>query len=334
MGFVPSVSIAFIMVFITMIAWGSWANTMKKCGNWRFEGYYWDYALSLIISALLLGIVLGGVSPTGWSPFNFFTMLQTTTFSAVLWSLFAGFVWGLGNIFIVAAIALAGFAVGFPIAAGLALVLGTILAYITNPSATSNPIFLFIGLFFVTVAIIANGIAYRLKGGTERHNAAFKRGIIVSILSGILISLFGFPFNFAFETGMTPYAGAFFLTIGSYLATLVLLPILMKKSLLPNQASVTMKEYTRAPARWHLWSAFGAFVWMVGLVFYLVVAAQPQFSVAVAYTMGQCATMVSAIWGVFVWKEFAGAARISYLFLLSMFVFFVIGIIFLAQATG
>ena len=334
MGYIPTTPIAFAMVFITMLCWASWANTMKKCGNWRFEGFYWDYAWSIVLWTLLLAVTLGGISHLGWQPNNFFDSLKNINLSAFLWASFAGFVWGIGNILLVAAIALTGFSIAFPLGLGLALVLGTFLAFITNPAATHRPLFLFVGLIFVTLAIIANGIAYRIKEKKIKGNKYFKKGLIVTILCGILISLFPFPFNYAFKSGLNGYGATLFMTLGAFVSTLVVLPIIMKRPLIPGQRPIGISEYLRAKPSWHGWAVLAGLIWAVGTTFNLVVASQPTFSVAIAYTLGQCATMVAALWGIFVWKEFKGAPSKSYLYLGVMFALFILGIISLANATG
>ncbi len=333
MGFVPSIAIAFLMLFITMLCWGSWANVLKKCGNWRFEAFYWDYAWSVIAWTFLLAFFLGGVTPSGWSPTVFINHLSTVSPQGALWATFAGFAWGFGNILLVAAIMLAGIAVGFPLAIGITLVLGTSLAYLTNPSATHNPVFLFIGLIFVLFAILANGLAYQSKE-KSRKKTNLTRGIIVAFACGLLLSLYAFPFNYAFKLGLNGYEGALFMTIGGLISTIILLPLLMKKPLIPGEKAIGFAEYKRAKLSWHLWAIMGGLIWSIGTVFNFVVASMPHFSVAIASTLGQCAPMVAALWGIFVWKEFKGAPRIAYVYLGVMFVLFIAGIIVLANAAG
>ncbi len=334
MGFVPSVSVAFVMVFITMLCWGSWANTMKKCGNWRFEGYYWDFTLSLATTLFLLAFGLGSVTSTGWSPADFLDSLINTNPKSSTWAIFAGAVLGIGNIFFIAAISLAGIAIAFPLAIGLAIVVGSTLAYFTNPSTTSNPTYLFIGLFLVILAVLANAKAYQIKEGGAQRGKYLKRGIVISIICGVLISLYAFPLNYAFKEGLTSYSAAVFVGAGFLLGTLVVLPILMRKPLLPNQPSIGIAEYLRAKPSWHFWAILGGIVWAIGTTFNLVVSSQPKFSVAIAYTLGQCATMVGALWGIFVWKEFKGSSSKANIYLGLMFVLFIVGIISLASATG
>ncbi len=51
----------------------------------------------------------------------------------------------------------------------------------------------------------------------------------------------------------------------------------------------------------------GGAIWGLGMTFSLVAATTHFVGPAVSYAIGQGATMVSAAWGVFVWREFAGA---------------------------
>src|SRR5205823_3839948 len=54
---VHSYPLAVVLCVITMLCWGSWANTRKLARkNWRFELFYWDYALGVLL--LTLAIVL------------------------------------------------------------------------------------------------------------------------------------------------------------------------------------------------------------------------------------------------------------------------------------
>jgi len=309
------------MLVITLISWGSWATVIKKCGNWRFEAFYFDFVWSGIVWSLLLSIILGGINS-----------LHGFSLNGIFFALFAGVVSGFGNILLVNAITLIGFASAFPIAIGISLILGTTLAYLTNPSATSKPTFLFAGLIFVALAVITDGLAYRFKEKSQPKASMIKPGILIAVIAGILISLSAFPFNFAFKSGINGYQAVLFLSLGQFLAAAILLPILMKKPIVPHQKSIGVHEYLRAKRSWHLWAVFGGLIWAIGTLFYLVAASQPALSVAIAYTFGQCAPMVAALWGIFVWKEFKGAPQKSYLSLGLMFLFYLTGIIFLTNA--
>lgn len=332
-GYIPSVSAALVMSIVTMFCWGSWSVTQRKCGDWRFESWYLDYCWSIVVGTLFVVLLLGGVTHDGWNAQNYFNMLSDPPLTAIGWALFAGIVWGAGNFLLAAAIRLAGLALAFPIGIGLSLALGTILAYITNPSATAHPTYLFIGLFLILLAIGANGLAHATKHAHIPHTN-LKRGVVVAVVCGILISLFPFPFNFAFDQGLSGEAGAFYMTIGAFVTSLILLPYFMRHPLVPNEKPIGFAEYKRANTAWHFWAALGGLIWSIGMVFNLVVASQPKFSVAIAYTLGQCAAMVAAIWGIFVFKEFKNAPKRAHQYLGLMFALFILGIVFLSQAIG
>ena len=334
MGFVPSIPIAFVMAVINMVCWGSWANTMKGCKGWRFEAYYWDYAVGIFVFALIFALTLGMI-PSRSTPCNFFEVLAGASPSAYGWALFSGVMWNIGNVMLVAAIVLAGYSVAFPIGIGISLVLGCLLAHATNPSATDNPVFLFAGLALITCAIILNSLAYRARELEKKNKTAeFKRGILLSAICGLAISMQAFPFNYSFEAGFDGYAASVFMTLGALICTVPLVWGIMKRPLIPRQKSIGFEEYSRAKLGWHGWAILGGLIWSTGTVFNLVVANSPKFSVAIAYTLGQCAPVIAAIWGIFVWKEFRNSPKRSYGCLGLMFILFIVGILLVACAIG
>jgi len=332
MGFVPAVPLAFLMAAVNMVCWGSWANTLKGCGDWRFEAYYWDYALGIFVFALIYALTLGMI-PSQSS--NFLDVLAGAGPQAYGWAMFSGIVWNIGNVALVAAILLAGYSIAFPVGIGTALVLGCVLAHVTNPAATHNPLFLFVGLALIALAILLNSLAYRMREvGRRRKNVEFRRGILLSIICGLAIAMQAFPFNYAFKAGFDGYAASVFMTLGALVCTFPLVIWIMRRPLIPGQKPIGFAEYRRGRASWHGWAWVGGLVWSTGTVFNLVIAHQPEFSVAIAYTLGQCAPMVAALWGIFAWREFTGAPKMAYWCLLGMFALFIGGILLVAKAIG
>jgi glucose uptake protein len=219
---------------------------------------------------------------------------------------------------------------------GTAVVLGSILAHLTNPTATSNPPFLFAGLAFLVIAIGFSSLTYWLKEYKTKNKSSktnFRRGVLLSVFCGLAISMQAFPFNYAFEAGFDEYASSLFMCIGAFFCTLLLIPFLMRKSLIPGQEPFKLSEYRRAGKSWHGWAWLGALIWALGTMCNLVVAHHPSFSVAITFALGQCAPLIAVIWGIFVWKEFEGAPRKVYWCLPLMFLLYVLGIIFIAHAT-
>jgi glucose uptake protein len=80
----------------------------------------------------------------------------------------------------------------------------------------------------------------------------------------------------------------------------------------------------------HVLGLLGGAIWATGTVFNLVAA---NFTgVAISYSIGQSAPMVAALWGIFVWKEFAGANQRAKAFLALMFIFYFLAILLIARA--
>ena len=232
MFIVESYGVAVFFCIITMLCWGSWANTQKLAEKtWRFELFYWDYVIGILLFSLLSALTLGSLGNEGR---GFFGDLQQADSSNVLSALLGGFIFNAANILFSAAIAIAGMAVAFPIAIGLALVLGVIVNYAA--SQKGDPVFLFLGVALVAVAIIINAIAYR-KASTAKQQVSSK-GILISLIAGVLMSFF-YRFiaasmdleNFASPAKgkMTPYTAVFIFAVGIFLSNFIFNTILMKK---------------------------------------------------------------------------------------------------------
>ena len=131
MTVVESYAAAVVMCVITMFCWGSWANTQKLASKeWRFELFYWDYAIGVLLFALVLAFTLGSTGTAGRS---FLADMAQAERGNLISAFVGGVVFNLSNILLVAAIDIAGMAVAFPIGVGLALVLGVITNYLASP---------------------------------------------------------------------------------------------------------------------------------------------------------------------------------------------------------
>ena len=95
---------------------------------------------------------------------------------------------------------------------------------------------------------------------------------------------------------------------------------------------VSMKGFSQAPFRWHMWGIVGGLAWCTGAVLNFVASRAHLVGPAVSYSIGQGATMISAAWGVFIWHEFSGASRRSKVFLVWMFALFLLGLVAVALA--
>ena len=319
-------AVALSFMIISMLCWGSWANTVKLCPGYRFQLFYWDYVIGLLVGAFAWGLTLGTAGSTGRA---FLEDLAAMPQANLLLALIGGIIFNVANLLLVAAIEIAGLAVAFPVGIGLALVVGAISSYIVSPNG--NPLMLFSGIALVVAAIVLDAAAYRLR---ERERPAMsRRGVVISLVSGVLMGSF-YPFvarSMAGPDAPGPYAVSFVFVIGVALCALPFNYLLMRKPL-DAQRPVSMSGLSAAPLRWHLWGVLGGAIWCTGGVFNFVASRAHIVGPAVSYSIGQGATMISACWGVFVWREFAGAPVPAKRYLFWMFVLFLAGLTLVALA--
>lgn len=318
--FIPQVyAVALAMMILSMVCWGSWANTQKATGSWRFELFYWDYVWGILLCALLIGLTLGRTD--GASPDSFFHNLGSADSTHLIYAFLGGIVFNIANILIVGAIAIAGLAVAFPVGIGLALVIGSILNYLITPKG--NPYLLFGGVGLVCVAIVLDALAFRRLAPDAK---ASTKGIVLSLLGGLGMGLF-YPFvakGISGQNHLGPYTVAFVFALGILASNIPANYLVMRRPVLG--APVSFSDYLAGAGRLHFWGVVGGAIWAVGTISNFVASYAAMVGPATSYALGQGATMVGAIWGVFVWKEFAGAGAGTNRLLALMFVFFIIGL--------
>ena len=311
---------ALLFMLTSMICWGSWANTMKLTPGYAFQLFYWDYVIGVVVATLLWGFTLGSAGSSGLS---FLSDIRQADTLHILYALAGGAVFNIANLLLVAAIDLAGMAVAFPVGIGLALVVGVLLNYALAPKG--NPLLLFGGVAFVMLAIVLDAMAYRRR--EEKSRTVSARGIQISVACGILMGSF-YPLVTKAVTGtnsLGPYAVALFFAIGTALCAIPVNFFFMRKPL-TGTPPVSMRGYAQAKPSWHLWGIVGGMIWCTGAVFNFVASHAQIVGPAISYAIGQGATMVSALWGVFIWHEFASAPESSRKLLPLMFLFFVLGL--------
>ena len=334
---------ALLILILSMLCWGSWANTYKLTRKWRFELFYFDYAFGVLIAAVILAFTVGSL---GFDGFSFMDDIMHAGKRQWMWGFLAGVVFNLANMLLVAAISVAGLALAFPVGIGIALILGVVWNYMIKPGG--NPILLFAGCGIILAAIIVDSLAYRALG-ILRHEALAKagkakstrktaspKGIVLSVISGILMGMF-YPLlvkgQMPSDTGLGPYGISFFFALGVFFSTFVFNLFFMN---LPVEGEpVEFREYFHGVPKDHLLGLLGGIVWCGGMVANLAAAAAPdeiKVGPAVSYAIGQGATMVSALWGLLVWKEFSGADTKVRVLVVLMLALFVIGLAMVSVA--
>ncbi len=329
MYIVGSYTLAVILCFITMLCWGSWGNTQKLAAkSWRYELFYWDYVIGIVLFSLLLAFTAGSIGAEGRP---FLQDLAQVSWSSVGWVALGAVVFNVSNIMLSASVSLAGMAVAFPLGVGIALVMGVLNNLLLHPVEGQNDLLLWIGVVLVVLAVVVNGIASGKVSDTDRDKSQNRKGIILAVLAGIIMSFFSALVyngvdldNFAAPAAgkMTPYTAMVIFALGMFLSNFCINTIVMKKPFVGEP--VTYKQYFAGNFKTHLVGVLGGGIWALGTSLNYICAGTA--GAAVSYALGQGAPMVAAIWGVFIWKEFKGAPKKVYGLLALMFALFVAGL--------
>lgn len=325
--------LAVILCVVTMICWGSWGNTQKLAAKtWRYELFYWDYVIGIVLLSIIFGFTLGSIGEQGRGFIDDIMQVNPKSF----WSAFTGgIIFNASNILLSASISLAGMSVAFPVGVGLALVWGVFINYFGAPKG--DPIILFLGVLLVVTAIIMNGIASsRMSKGTEEQKTR-KKGIIIAIIAGFLMSFF---YRFVasamdltnlenpIEGMLTPYGAFFIFSMGILVSNFILNTLVMKKPFVGEP--VNYSQYFKGNLKTHLVGVLGGVIWGIGTAFSYIAAGKA--GAAISYGLGQGATLVAALWGVFIWKEFKNSSKATNRLLIWMFILFILGIISIIYA--
>jgi len=327
---VNSLPVAIVFCVVTMLGWGSWANTQKLAGKekWPFELYYWDYAIGVFLFGMVFAHTLGSWGGAGMGARE---NMHGADFRFAIPALISGAIFNLSNILLVVGIDAAGMAVAFPVGVGLALVIGTVESYIEAPKG--NPMLLFAGVALIVFAMIMSAMAHRRlpHGGSKSP----MRGVVFSAIAGCLMGFF-YPqlmrsispnFNSApIATGMlTPYVALVFFGVGVLASNVVWNTVFMKAG------HVTYADYFRGSAKLHAIGILGGVIWMVALSFNVL--ASSVAGPAISYALGQGSTLVAALWGLLIWKEFRAAPAGTQKYLVLMLGGYTAGLILIGAAS-
>lgn len=327
-SYIPAV----IFLVFSMICWGSWANTQKMAAkNWRFELFYFDFVWGLLLTAVIAAFTLGSFGSDGRS---FVEDIAQADTGSIMYALAGGIVWNLGTLLLVAAMAIAGMSVGFPIGGGLAWVLGIIVNFLIAGPQGNNVTLLFVGVAVIVAAIYFCMLAYKKLASEQK--VATGKGLTISLLAGVTIAFFyGLvvksldPAYVGGGTGnLTPFTGVFFFTIGAVISTPVFNLFVMRHPVQGEKLS--FKDYLKGDVKTHLIGVLGGIIWMAGMVVSFM--AIPKAGPTISYALTNGAPVAAMFWGVFVWKEFKAAPQGTNKLLTAMFSLFILGLVLITMS--
>ena len=263
--------------------------------------------------------------------FRFWRTSSSAAGGAIRTAIWSGVLFNISNILLVVGIDEAGMAVAFPVGVGLALVIGTVKSYVFSPQG--NAALLTAGVTLIVFAMIMSALAHhRLKQAAKTKPF---RGLAFSAVAGCLMGFF-YPelvaavspdfTAHAIQPGLlTPYTALVLFAVGLLASNIVVNTIFMRAG------HVTYGDYFRGRARLHSLGFLGGCIWMLALS--MNVIASGVAGPAISYALGQGATLVAAIWGVFIWREFLHAPKGTWTFVSLMFAGYVIGLVLIGMAS-
>jgi glucose uptake protein len=331
-------SLIFLMI-ICMLCWGSWAFGYKLARNYRFELFYFDFALGLGLLAVICAFTVGSL---GFDGFSFTDDLLNARRQSWLYAFLAAIIFNFGNMLMLAAVAVAGMAVAFPVAFGMAMVVGVWLEFLGRPGA--NATILLGGTLLILISVILNSSAYShlmvlrhealARAGkaksTRRPNST--KGIILAVVGGLVVGTVG-PLLLRAQDpdiGVGPYALLFLFAAGVFVSTFVFNLFFMN---LPVEGEpLEIGDYLKTPLRNHLLGWGSGAIWGIGaLASFLATTPKgdARLGAPLAPLLEQAAPIIAALCGLLVWKEFKGgdtrvkafAAVVLVLFALGLAVF-------------
>lgn len=331
-----------LLLVLSFICWGSWVNTFKAAGKWRFELFYFDFALGALIVAVICALTVGTL---GWDGFSFMDDIRLAGKKQDLFALTAGGVFNLGNMLLLAGISIAGITVAFPVGAGIALAISSVLSYAVNRNG--NPLIVAVGSLFILGAVVFNALAYKAvslhklmaqirdgKTKSTKKKTSLK-GVIVSAVGGVLLGAFYPLLDMAknSDIGLGPYSMAFMFAFGVFFSTFVYNLFFMN---LPVQGKpLELGEYFKGKGRQHLMGLLGGALFIGGVIAAFVserATGPASASPALYFGLARGGVILAALWGVFYWKEFAGTEAKVRTFVIVMLVLLSVGVVALSVA--
>lgn len=324
-----------ILLAFGMLCWAFWASTFKMTSRWRFELYCIDFAVGILLAALLIGFSFGSL---GWDGFAVMDDLRVAGKREEAFALVAGMVFNLGNMLILGALSIAGVTATYVIGVGLMLTAGLAITYFTSPSG--NGTLLLLGVVLVVLGAIVLAVSARLhslarlvvlmrEGKTKSTKKVVSvKGLILAAIGG-LVAAGSFPLiDMARhgENGLGPYSLGMFFAVGVLIATFMFDLFFMN---LPVQGNpIEVSAYFQGKAKSHWLGILGGVLWYAGFVATLVVARAEGRNILKPVEMRAitlAAPVAGAMIGLIRWKEFDGAEGKIRVFVAVALILFVLG---------
>lgn len=324
---------------LSFLCLGLWPNTFKRTGpQWRFELFYFDFAIGAILLAVLAAFTFG----TFGSEMAFDDRMLVAGRSAQVWAIAAGFLFNLGNMLFVAAMSLIGVSAAFPLSAGLALIIASLLNF-----RAENVVFLISGIVLLLIGLVLDGTACRLRdlgigGGAKgaqkpvakappkAKTRRTTKGILIALLSGIPLGLFYplFTKGAAGDFGLGPYAGLLLFCVGIIIATVIFNFYFMNIAI--EGGAIAFNAYFRGRASQHFLGFMGGALWAAGALAAAVASSAPPgvgLSASLRLIVPLASVILALLSGLWIWKEFPAKTNNASIYIGMAVVVFACGLV-------
>lgn len=322
---------ALIIMLIGMLCWGLWASLHKLAGKWRYELFYFDVAVGLLVTAAVASLTLGTL---GFDGFSLEDDLAHAGHRQWLIAFAAGAIFNLANMIMMGAVVVAGLSVAVPLGLGVSLMIGIGIRLITNPPG--SPLLMFVGAACLLIAVVIIGVAYtfhvssrvdqlvkegkvQTTGSTpgygkamivSTHAPSAAKGLLLAIVAGALMWIMFPLINKARvgDFGLGPYGLTVMFSLGVVATTFMF--NLFFINLPVDGEPIELLSYFQGGIGVHLLGFGSGIMLCAGILAYFVVqggAPETQLKPLTSYAIQQGAVLVAAIVGIFGWKDFRDA---------------------------
>jgi glucose uptake protein len=343
-----SYSSSLLILILAGVCWGSWANTQKLARPRRYELYSFDFILGLLAISAAAAFTFGSWNA---AELTFQENFLVTGYRNIAWALGAGMVFSIGYTFLTAALSVSGLAVAFPVSMGIAVVVGAAWDFTTG--IQKGALLALSGCLLVLIAIVIVAYAYgshldhlraairntalrpdpRVKPAPRAARPASAAQAAPSAAQPIVLCVIsGFAFGFlrpmldnarTGDNGVAPYSLVLLLGGGMLAMTLLMTPFLFNFPV--SGGPLGLRDLSSGSAMQHLYGILGGALAGASLLGGFVVAAAPGaggVGPGIGYGIAQGGTVLAALWGLLVWREFGSAStRVRTLFAVVLILF-------------
>jgi glucose uptake protein len=317
---------------LSLLCLGSWPSLFKMAGKWRFELFYFDFAVGLIVAALIYAFTVGNL---GYDGFNFLDDLQHAGKRQWLFGFLAGVIFNFANMLLMAAVSLAGISIAFPMSIAMAVLIGTAMGSLSH--SLGNSLLVMLGCLLLIMSVVINAVSYNImnharheqlardgKAKSTRRPSSVK-AIVIALVSGLLMGSFNPLLDKARagDVGMGPYALAAMFGLGVFFTTPVFSIFFMN---LPVEGEpVDFSSYFSSRPKQHILGVIAGMIWLTGILATMVSGNVPEGAVGnpvVRFMLMEAWPILTTFWGVLVFGELKGSdVRVKIMTLLMVVLF-------------